>query len=178
MKKIYILLSRTNTIPARIIRTFTTGEFSHVSIALSPKPDSFYSYARRRLHNPLIAGFVSEDIHSGVFGQYPDAHCAVYSVEVSDEGYKRAEELISYLKDNSKKATYNFLGTAAMKMGLKVKRKDKYTCSQFCAILLYCTKDVKLPKDPYLMLPNDFLEIDNIELIYDGALENCVITST
>lgn len=175
MKKIYVLLSRTNTVPARIIRTFAKGEFSHVSISLFPRTNCFYSYARRHVDIPLFAGFISEDIHTKVFARYPDAHCALFSIDVSDEGYKRAKRLIRYMIKNRKKATYNFLGAATVKMGLKLKRKYKFTCSQFAAFLLDYTGDVKLPKDPYLMLPNDFLKIPNIELLYDGELQNCII---
>ena len=175
MKKLYILLSRTDTVPARIIRTFTTGEFSHVSISFLPRTDSFYSYARRRVNNPLIAGITNEDIHTNIFAKYPDTHCAVYSVEVSDEGYDRAKSLVSHFQKHSKKATYNFLGVPAIRMGFKLKRKFKFTCSQFVAIVLDYTGEVTLPKDPYIMMPNDFLKIENMELIYDGKLKDCTI---
>jgi hypothetical protein len=175
VKKIYILLSRTNTVPARIIRTFAKGEFSHVSVSLFPRTDCFYSYARRHINIPLFAGFVSEDIHTKVFARYPHAHCALFSIEVSDEGYERAKQLIRIFRKNRKKATYNFLGAATVKMGISLKRKYKFTCSQFAAFLLDYTGDVQLPKDPYLMLPNDFLTIPNIDILYDGELKDCVI---
>lgn len=175
MKKIYFLLSRTNTVPARIIRVFAKGEFSHVSVTLYPRTDKLYSYARRHINNPLFAGFISENIHTKVFARYPDAHCAVYSVEVSDEGYERAKKLIRYFRNHRKEATYNFLGAFLVKVGLSLKRKHKFTCSQFAAFLLHYTGDVTLPKDPYLMLPNDFPNIRNVKLVYDGALRDCVI---
>lgn len=177
MKKIYFLLSRTNTVPARVIRVFAKGEFSHVSVALYPRTDKLYSYARRHINNPLFAGFISEDIHTKVFARYPDAHCAVYELEVSDEGYERAKKLIRYFRNHRKEATYNFLGAFLVKIGLPIKRKHKFTCSQFAAFLLHYTGDVTLPKDPYLMLPNDFPKIKNVKLIFDGALKDCVITA-
>ena len=175
MKKIYFLLSRTDTVPARIIRVFTKGEFSHVSVALYPRTDKLYSYARRRVNNPLIAGFISENIHTKVFARYPNAHCAVYEVEVSNEGYERAKKLIKYFRNHRKEATYNFLGAFVMKLGLPLKRKYKFTCSQFAAFLLHYTGDIKLPKDPYLMLPNDFMQISSAKLVYDGLLKDCII---
>lgn len=173
MKKIYILLSRTNTVPARIIRKFAKGEFSHVSVSLTPRTDCFYSYARRHVDIPLFAGFISEDIHTKVFARYPEAHCALFSISVSDRGYERAKALIRHFVKNRKKATYNFLGAVTVKLGLSIKRKYKFTCSQFAAFLLDYTRDVKLPKDPYLMLPNDFTTISGMELLYDGKLKDC-----
>ncbi len=175
MKKIYVLLSRTNTLPARIIRVFTSGEFSHTSISLCPRTDHFYSYARRKMNNPMIAGFISEDIHTKVFAKYPDTHCAVYCLEVSDQGYERAKKLIRYFRAHRKEATYNFLGAATLKAGLTLKRKYKFTCSQFVAFVLHYTGDVVLPKDPYLMLPDDFTKIVGSKLIYDGILKDCQI---
>ena len=175
MKKIFILLSRTNTIPARFIRTLTIGEFSHVSVSLLPRTDIFYSYARRKLNNPFFAGLVSENIHTDIFAKYPETHCAVYSINVSDEGYTKAERIIKILDKNKDKATYNFLGAAAMRIGIKLKRKYKFTCSQFVAVVLNRTGEISLPKDPYLMLPNDFTKIPDIELVYDGPLKDCII---
>ena len=174
MKSIYVLLSRTDTVPARIIRTFTTGEFSHASVSLLPRTDNFYSFARRKVNNPLFAGFISENVHTKVFAKYPDAHCAIYQINVSDEGYEKARELIRFFRTNKKKATYSFAGALAMRFGIIYRRKYKFACSQFVAYLLDRTGDVSLPKDPYLMLPNDFLDIPGIKLIYDGTLQNCV----
>lgn len=175
MKKIYILLSRTDTIPARFIRKFAKGEFSHVSVSLLPRTDHFYSYARRHINNPMFAGFISENIHTKVFARYPDAHCAVLSISVTDEGYERAKKLIRYFRAHRKEATYNFIGAATVKLGLSLKRKYKFTCSQFAAFLLHYTGDVVLPKDPYLMLPNDFMDIEGANVIYDGKLKDCSI---
>ncbi len=175
MKKIYILLSRTDTVPARVIRKFARGEFSHVSVSLLPRTDRFYSYARRHINNPMFAGFISENIHTKVFARYPDAHCAVLSLSVTDEGYERAKKLIRYFRAHRKEATYNFIGAATIKLGLSLKRKYKFTCSQFAAFLLHYTGDVTLPKDPYLMLPNDFMDIEGATVIYDGKLKDCLI---
>lgn len=171
------MLSRTDTVPARVIRRLTTGEFSHVSISLLPRTDCFYSYARRKVNNFLFAGLISENIHTKVFAKYPDTHCAVYELEVSDDTYVKIKRLLSYYIKNKDKAKYSFLGMAAMRMGIRLKRKFKFTCSQFAAFLLYDSGIKSMPKDPYLMLPNDFPKIKNIRLVYDGKLKDCVIPS-
>ena len=176
MKKIYILLSRTNTLPALFVRSFTSGEFSHVSISLLPRTDTFYSFARRNIKNPFLAGFITEDINKKIFAKYPYTHCVVYSVDVSDEGYFKARQVIKELTKNKKKAKYSFWGAFAMRFGFKVNRKYRFTCSQFCALLLHETNEISLPKHPALMLPNDFIKIPNIELVYDGTLKDCRIS--
>ncbi len=175
MKKIYILLTRTGTLPARIIHVITGGTFTHTSLSLTPSTDRLYSYARRKIKNPLCAGLITENIHTEVFAQYPNCHCALYSITVSDEAYEYMSKKITYFFENYEKAKYNFFGLLPLAFGLKIKRRFKLTCSQFVAVILDSSREIELPKDPYLMLPNDFTEINSIELIFDGKLKDCKI---
>ncbi len=175
MKKIYILLTRTGTVPARVIHAVKGGTFTHTSLSLVPATDHFYSYARRKIKNPFKAGLIIENIHTEVFALYPDCHSAVYALTVSDKAYEDMKEKITFFLNNYKKAKYSFIGLLAMAFGIKIKRKMKLTCSQFVAIILNSSGEIKLPKDPYLMLPDDFMKIDGVERIYDGILKNCKI---
>ena len=173
MKQIYILLARTGTLPSRFIHTFTKGTFTHTSLALTPETDRFYSYARRTLHNPLNAGIIVEDIHDFVFAKYPNSHCALYTLEVSDKAYEKMKACIELHLKNYKKARYNFLGAIPLRMGIRIQRQYKLVCSQFVARVLASAEEIELPKDPYLMLPNDFPNIPDIQKIYEGRLSHC-----
>ena len=176
LKTIYILLTRTGTLPARIIHIFKGGTFTHTSLSLKPSTDCLYSYARRKIKNPFKAGLITENIHTEVFAQYPDCHCAMYALKVSDEAYENMKKEITFFFDNYKKAKYNFLGLIPLAIGIRIRRKFRLTCSQFVAIILEKSREIELPKDPYLMLPNDFPHICGIELIYDGLLKDCVVS--
>ena len=173
MKTIYILLSKTGTIPARVIRKFNNGSFSHTSISLVPETNCFYSFGRRKLHNILIAGFITEDIHTCVYGKYPNAFCGLYSLDVSDKTYEIISDEITNCKNNYKRSKYNFLGWLSLAFGLKLKRKHKFTCSQFVAHVISKSGEIKLPKDPWLMMPGDFPSIEGIKLVYEGPIKNC-----
>lgn len=173
MKEIYILLSKTGTIPSRLIHTIQRGEYTHASFSLTPTTDRFYSFARRSLHNFLNAGFFVEDIHTHVFAKYPDCDCGLYSLEISDEAYERLSKIVTMMIENEDRFDYNFFGLLPAKLGIKMYRKYHYTCSQFVATALYRSGDVKLPKDPSLMMPNDFLLIDGIKEIYSGKIKDC-----
>ena len=175
MKKIYILLSRTGTVPSRVIHWFKGGDFTHTSISLEPRTDRFFSYARRKLNNTLIAGFIVEDIHKGVFSFYPNCKCRVYELEISDEAYKSIQNQIAYYMEFYEKAKYNFFGLFTAIFGVSTKNALRHTCSQFVATILDESGAVKLPKKAAAMLPNDFMEIENIKLVYDGILTDCVI---
>ena len=133
MKKVYILFSRTDTIPAKAIRLFTPGPFSHISIAIRPDTGGFYSYARRKINNPFISGLISEDTHKNIFAKYPDTPAALYELEVTDEAYDSIQNQICYYWEHEKEATYNFAGMVPMLLGIPIRRKFKFTCSQFVA---------------------------------------------
>jgi hypothetical protein len=42
-------------------------------------------------------------------------------------------------------------------------------------MLLHASGSAKLPKDPSLMMPSDFLKISELVPIYKGKLKNCKI---
>lgn len=173
MKQIYILLTKTETLPSRLIDKLTHGSFTHTSVSLVPQTDRFYSYARRKIHNPLCAGLITENIHTDVFAFYPNCHCALFSLSVSDEAYERMEETVRFYLSHYKKATYNFLGLIPLRLGICVRRKFKLTCSQFVALILQASQEIQLPKDPYTMLPCDFTKITDLHKIYEGVLCQC-----
>lgn len=173
MKQVYILLSKTGTVPSRFIHCWTRGSFTHASISLTPGTDRFFSYARRKLNNPLKAGLVTEDLHTFIFAQYPDAPCAIYSIEISDEAYERIEKKIEYYLAHYNQAKYNFIGAIALRFGIRMPREFRLVCSQFVALMLHESKEIDLPKDPYMMMPHDFLKINNLKKVYSGKIKDC-----
>lgn len=173
MKQVYVLLSKTGTVCSRVIHGLTGGTYTHASIALTADTDHFYSYARRVLNNPLRAGLVTENIHTFVFARYPESPCALYSIELSDEAYEKVKRRIDYYMQNYPRAKYNFIGAIALRMGIRIRREFRLVCSQFVALMLLESNEVKLPKDPYMMLPCDFQSINNIKKIYSGRLKDC-----
>lgn len=172
MKQVYVLLSRTQTLPSRFVHKFTGGNFTHASLSLHPRTDSFFSYARRNRRNILIAGMISEDTQKNIFAEYPESPCVLLELTVDDGAYERIKSRVDLYRANFKKAKYNFVGALLMRMGIVWRRRYRLTCSQFVAISLL-EGGVELPKDPYLMMPNDFMEIDGYRKIYDGSVKNC-----
>ena len=173
MKQVYILFSQTKTVPSRMIRFLKGGPFTHCSISLLPSTEHFYSYARRKIHNPLVGGLIKENLQSGIFAYYANCPCALYSLQVSDASYKRMKRCVDYYMRHYNKASYNMLGLLFLGLGVRWQRKYKLTCSQFVSVVLQNADEVELPKDPYLMCPNDLLTVDGLSLVYNGPLCNC-----
>ncbi len=173
MKKVYILLSKTGTLPARIIHLIDGGKFAHASISAEPRTDSFYSYGRRRLNNIFVAGMIAENTKTFVFERYKNGYCELYELDVPDEAYDKICDTINDYYEKYDLCKYNFFGVFLMLFGIKSELKYKMTCSQFVATVLHKSGAVVLPKHYSLMRPNDFMKIDGIRMIYSGTIGNC-----
>lgn len=172
MKKVYIILSCTGTVPSQLIQLATNAPFTHASISMLPDRTKLYSYARRRKNNFLVAGYIHEDIDSFVFAKYPFAPCAVYEIEVSDEGYHKMLKKLAFFDERYKKCKYSFVGAVTSQFRIRKHLKYRYTCAQFVASILDSSGEVKLPKHPSLIKPMDLTRIPYSRLIYNGPLKD------
>ena len=172
MKKVYILLSRTPSVPSKLIRLFSRKKYTHSSIAIEPATDKFCSYGRRRLNNVFIGGLVREDTRGGLFKRFPDSPCELFVLEVSDESYEKIKGLIEFHFENYDKCKYKFSALLFMPLRAKKKLGLKLVCSQFVAKLLYESGACELPRHPALMQPVDFISVANVRSIYAGEIKN------
>ena len=177
MKKVYVILSRTGTIPSRIIGLATGSQFTHASLALFPCRHKLYSFARRKMRNFLVAGFIHEDIDSFVFAKHPNSSCNVYEITVSDMAYEKMSDKIASFEQKYLKHKYNFVGAITSQFGIKRTLKYRYTCSQFVSTVLASSGEIELPKHPSLMKPMDLTKIPGAKLIYSGIIKNISFNS-
>ena len=78
MPSVYILLARTETFFSRAIHVATGDPYTHASLALNRDLSRMYSFARRWRRMPCIGGFVKERVDGGIYGDNPNAPCAVF----------------------------------------------------------------------------------------------------
>ena len=170
MKKIYFVLTYTGTILSRIVHIYTRQEFCHSSLSLDAELNEMYSFGRYWAYNPFIGGFIKEEVDSGTFKRFRNTKAAIYSLEVTDWQYKRIKREIKRMKNSKDKYTFNTLGLAAILFDKKLTRKNKYYCSEFVKHLVEVGKvENNLPD---IVRPQDFENIDNVELIYKGKLKD------
>lgn len=169
MKKIYIILTYTGTILSKIIKSYTGDEFSHVSIALDPQLRKMYSFGRLNPYNPFWGGFVHERINSGTFKRFSKTRARVYSLEIDDEQYEKLKYTIFCIKKLRKYYKFNILGLFAVGFKIKIKPDKSFYCAEFVKHVLEEAKiETKLPE---LIKPEDFKQIKNLKLEYDGLLK-------
>ena len=173
MPYLYVLLSRSNTWFSSVIYHLSLGEFTHAALALERDLQDLYSFGRFNPHLPLPAGFVTEYVHTGVYGRCGSNTCRVYRVPVSEEGYRRVVKILGYMKSQSYYYHYNLFGVALCGLRISYKRKARFFCSQFVAEMLSRSGAVSLPRPAHMMRPVDLMRLPELELIYEGPLRAC-----
>ena len=167
---IYIILSMSGTKFSRLLRLFSHLEFTHVSLSLVNDLSTMYSFGRRRLRMPWIAGFVEEHPDMGVFGAYnPD--CEVLALQVSAENYNKIVEDIKFAKEHYNSFKYNYPALFFTYFNRPMNLKNKFTCTQYVAYLLNNSRSVEFDKDVSLVIPSDYYKLP-ASSVYKGKMHN------
>lgn len=168
---IYILLTNSGSLLSKCINIYTKEPYTHVSISLDKELNELYSFGRLRPNNPIIAGFVKEDVRNGTYKRFPDTMCALYSLEINNIQYRRLKREIKKFKKDGKKYGYNFIGLFGFMVNYPVERKYNYFCSQFVSSLLNNSGITLIDKPTALTSPKDFRECRDLNLVYEGSLQ-------
>lgn len=168
MKQIYIVLTHTGTVLSNIVKFYTKKEYTHVSISLDSKLKELYSFGRLNPYNPFKGGFVREDLETGTFARFKNTIGSIYVLEVTAEQYKIIRETIEYVKTNKDKYKFNILGLFLVSIHKKYQKEDTFYCAEFVKYVLEKSLNKKLL--PEIIKPMDFLNLENIEQIYEGHL--------
>lgn len=168
-RSIFLLLTDTETMLTRMIKSYTRQPYNHASIAFDAELTEVYSFGRKVVNNPFIGGFVREDLHSVIFEQ---ATCAVYSLKVSQEEYRRMYRFIHAIAAQQEQYRYNFIGLFGVMFNTPIRRKYAFFCSQFVASVLMEGQVSDAAKDPSLVEPSELPYTANFELIFEGKIQD------
>lgn len=169
---IYILLTHSGSLLSKCINVYTKEPYTHVSIAFDEELKELYSFGRLRPRNPIIAGFVKEDIANGTYARFPETRCALYSLDINDLQYKKLMKELERFKRDGEKYGYNLIGLLGVMVNYPIERKYNYFCSQFVSSLLRKSGIKLIDKHTGLTSPRDFRECRELNLVYEGKLQN------
>lgn len=169
-----MVLTRTGTKVAKLIRLYTKEPYSHVSLSFDENLDTLYSFARRHIRNPLNAGFIEEHLDSGIFGTDKHIDCAVYCLEFPKKEYQKIRSLMEDLLCHKEEYGYNFLGLFMVALNRPYSRPKRFFCSEFVAWVLGTVGLNLMSKDYALMRPENFRQCLNLYRIYEGGLHDYV----
>ena len=156
MEKLYILLTRTESITSKTVRFFTNDRYTHASLAFDKELIGLYSSGRKKGLKMFPGGPCREGLDKGFFGRDPHTPCAVFEFEVTDEAYRAAKAEIDFYMTDNHLYKFSILGTFACKLGIEWTRKNKFFCSQFVSEILKRSGALEFPKPPSLMRPIDY----------------------
>lgn len=148
MPCVYILLTRTDTLFARLLHGMGGNRYTHASLALDRDLGRMYSFARRYEPFMLPGGFIRENIHAGVFGRCGGADSLLLELPVSRATYEAIERQMTVMASAGSCWDYDVLGLALAGLGIPHVRPGKYFCSQFVADVLERTGALTLPCHP------------------------------
>ncbi|MHC1719352.1 MAG: hypothetical protein AB9844_01420 [Clostridiaceae bacterium] len=169
-KKIYILLTHTGSLLSNMVKLYTKEPYSHVSISFDENLREVYSFGRKSPRNPLIAGFIMEDIEYGTYSIFSETIYALYSFTVNEAQYIRMRQTILEFDRIKHKSSYNLLGLCGVLLGYPVNRANSYFCSQFVAFL-FEKSGIKLLDKPFgLVTPKDFRMCSEFNIVNCGKL--------
>lgn len=169
-KCVYIMVSKTSTLPSDVIKMWTKEPYAHTSLALDIELNEMYSFARKKLKNPFDCGFISEDITSGVFGRDVNTTCRIMRLWVTEEQHEKIIEILEQFKQERSSYKYNYIGIFGVMVNHAVEREYNYFCSQFVYFVLQKAGVELFDKEPGLTRPEDFRVWKVPELIYEGKL--------
>jgi len=170
MKEIYIVLTYTGTILAKIVKFYTRQKFSHISISLDKDLNEMYSFGRLNPYNPFIGGFIHEHIDKGTFKRFKNTQAKIFSVEVTEEQYEKLRKNIEEMQAESEKYKFNIIGLFAVAFHKKIRAKNSFYCAEF---VKYITEKSDINYNlPEIIKPEDFRRMKHKEEIYEGLLRN------
>ena len=170
-KTVYILLSRSITLPSRIIHFFTGGEFTHTSVGLEGPDGVFYSFGRLHIKRPLPGGMVREQVGRGFYAHFSKTPCCLVSLKISEEAFAELETRLARMYARRRELRYNIIGLGACFFRISLPRRDAYFCSQFVAEMLIQSGAAKLPYPPEATKPMDFTMLPGLQVLYRGAID-------
>lgn len=167
---VYLILSSSSSLPAKLIKRFTGDRINHSSLAVEPSLHCMYSFGRRYLYNAFYGGFVQEDRDRGFYARFSDTYAEVYRLPVSREVYLRTKNYLEDCYAAKDQFRYNVLGMIATRLGFSIARKNTYFCSEFVAEAIQLCGIRPIARDIHTYRPSYFYELEDKELIYAGLL--------
>ena len=163
MNSIYIIFSHTTTLTGRFIRAITKHEYNHVSLSLFEDLQVLYSFSRHFNKAPFYGGLTEESPL-----RYKDAKVKVCKIALTDEEYKRAQDLLGNAVNNKDDYVYNFFSAAFFPFKKKIYVKNSFTCVEF-AVHVLNRIGVRNIQDKYYSI----IELEEIlknDTVYEGPM--------
>ena len=135
-KYVYVILTRTPTKFAGLIRKIMRKKYNHASISFSDDFKDVYTMGRYRHTTPIIAGPIKEHSERLSLRREKSIPCVIYKVPVSLEQYKNGMEAVNQIMQNREQYLYNLYSVLSYPLLRGFSTYKAFSCSEFVAYLL------------------------------------------
>ncbi len=171
MKKIYIVLTKTNTLLSSIISFLKRDEYTHASLSLNKSFETMFSFGRKYTYNPFIGTFVTENFNDGVYRFHKYLHGKVIELRITDCQYEKITALLNEFELNRNSYKYNYAGLFRNLFNSETHSEKNFLCSEFVYYVLSSAGIVDFGIHRSLVRPQNLLKL-NGKIIYSGNLKN------
>lgn len=171
-RSIYIIISKTHTNFAKVIRTFGKVRYNHASVCLDRELKEIYSFGRQK-HKALFTGkLVRENVSRFTLNKASNVDITIFKIPVSDEQYYNVKEIIETVY-NDREYMYNLFSVLTYPLTGGISVYKAFTCIEFIMFLLVkCGYSFDRPLYEYK--PDDLLGILSEHIFYQGNMLDCV----
>lgn len=129
-KKLYVMISKTDTGIGSVIRKVTGFPYNHVSMTLDESFRTWVSFARFIQDAPLYGGFIVEPAERFLAkGKTVDVH--IFAVDITPQRYEELRDLFSKAGNPDSGYIYNHFELVTLTFGIKFPIHSAYTCLGF-----------------------------------------------
>ena len=175
-KAIYVLLTRTQTKVASLVRRFGNVKYyNHCALALDKELTQLFAFARPEQHGLLLGKMVRETKDRYTNGDTVDIPACVVEFPLTEEEYKMVCDRVHEI-ESDKEYMCNFLSviTHPFKGGMNVYKS--YSCVEFVAAILKMI-DSELSLDACRYLPDDLYLRYQDKILFEGDLRDYMSVS-
>jgi len=135
-KYVYVILTRTPTKFAGLIRKMMRKPYNHASISFTEDLKVVYTMGRYRHTTPILAGPIKEYSDRLSLRREKSISCIIYKVPVNYEKYDTGLEQVREIMDNREQYLYNLYSVLTYPVLKGFATPKAFSCSEFVAYIL------------------------------------------
>lgn len=166
---VYVVLSRSGTVPSRLIGAMTGDRLTHAALALDPELEYMFGFGRRGSTNPLSGCFRRERLDDPLYERMGSLPGKVLEVPVTRAQHDMVRAQVEAFLLDGHRYRYNFAGLLHHVTGRAREDAYRFFCSEFVYHVLYQAGvcDLHVPRSQ--VRPQTLLALP-ARVVFDGDL--------
>ncbi|MBL0886353.1 hypothetical protein [Myceligenerans indicum] len=166
---VYVVLSRSSTVPSRLIGVMTGDRLTHAALALDPGLEYMFGFGRRGTTNPLSGCFRRERLDDPLYERMGSLPGLVLEVPVTGAQHEAVRAQVEAFLLDGHRYRYNFTGLLDHVTGRAKEDAYRFFCSEFVYHVLHQAGvcDLRIPRSQ--VRPQTLLSLPG-RVVFDGDL--------